>query len=146
MGIINRAIKIATRNDLQFAYSETQLSKSHKNSFKWNLKQSLRKLTGRRANETHNIGNDLNEMLNPKSWLASREEIERKIASKEIKLIILPEFEIHIPSNEQSDDEIYQAVDQFIQSHPESNTAFKISNNRYGDYEYASSRDWFINL
>jgi len=146
MGIMNRALKIATRNQLQFAYSESQLTKSHSNSFKWKLKQSLRKLRGKRGDETHNIGNDLNEMLNPKACLPSREEIEKRIQYGEIKLIDLPDFEIHIPSNEQSDAVIYKAIDQFIQSHPEHNTAFRIRNNRFGDYEYASTKDWFLNL
>lgn len=145
MGILNRALKIAERNHLQFAYSETQLAKSHKQSLRWRLKQSLRKLRGRRANETHNIGNDLNEMLDPKTLLASREEVEQSIRRGEIKLIELPPFEIHIPSNEQNDELIYKEVDAFIRSHPEPNTAFKISNNRFGDYEYASTRDWFLN-
>lgn len=144
MGIINRALKIANRNQLQFAYSESQLTKSHNQSFKWRLKQSLRKLRGRKANETHNIGNDLNAMLNPIALLPSREEVEKRIQRGEIKLIELPPFEIHIPSNEQNDDAIYRAIDQFIQSHPEPNIAFKISNNRFGDYEYASTKEWFL--
>ena len=144
MGIINRAIKIADRNQLQFAYSESQLAKSHKKSFKWNLRQRLRKLRGKRADETHNIGNALNEMLNPKALLPSREEVEKRIQRGEIRLIDLPAFEIHIPSNEQDDEAIYQAVDQFIQNHPEPNTAFRIRANRFGDYEYASSREWFL--
>ncbi|MBU3553966.1 hypothetical protein [Polynucleobacter sp. UB-Piko-W3] len=144
MGIMNRAIKIAARNNLQFAYSEKQLQKSHKQSFRWNLKQSLRKLRGRRANETHNIGDDLNRMLDPKRILTSREDLEQKIKKGEVKVIELPEFEIHIPTNDQVDDEIYKAVDAFIQQHPGPNIAFKISNNRFGDYEYGPSRDWFI--
>lgn len=145
MGIINRALKIADRNQLQFAYSESQLAKSHHQSFKWRLKQSLRRLRGRKANETHNIGNDLNDMLNPIGLLPSREEIEKRIQRGEIQLIELPPFEIHIPSNEQNDDDIYRKVDEFIQSHPGPNIAFKISNNRFGDYEYASTRAWFLN-
>jgi hypothetical protein len=144
MGIMNRAIKIAARNNLQFAYSEKQLQKSHKQSFSWKLKQSLRKLRGRRANETHNIGDDLNRMLEPKKILTSREDLERKIKRGEVKVIELPAFEIHIPTNDQEDDEIYKAVDAFILQHPDQNIAFKISNNRFGDYEYGSSRDWFM--
>ena len=145
MGIVNRALKIANRNPLQFAYSESQLAKSHHTSFKWNLKQCLRTLRGKRTDETHNIGNNLNEMLNPKALLPSREEVEKKIQRGEIRLIELPLFEIHITSNEQDDEAIYQAVDQFVRSHPEPNTAFRIRNNRFGDYEYASTRDWFLN-
>ena len=82
MGIMNRAIKIATRNNLQFAYSEKQLQKSHQQSFSWNLKQTLRKLRGKRANETHNIGDDLNRMLEPKKILASREDLEQRMNKK----------------------------------------------------------------
>ena len=145
MGIINRALKVANRNQLEFAYSESQLSKSHDQSFKWRLKQQLRKLRGKNAYESHNIGNDLNSMLNPSASLPSREDIEKRIQRGEIKLIELPLFEIHIPSNEQNDDEVYRSIDQFIHSYPEPNIAFKISNNRFGDYEYASTRDWFLN-
>lgn len=145
MGILNRALKIANRNQLQFAYSETQLTKSHHQSFKWRMKQNLRKLRGRKPNETHNIGDDLNTMLNPIALLPSREKIESKVRSGEIKLIELPLFEIHIPSNEQNDHDIYRTIDEFIQSHPGPNIAFKISNNRFGDYEYASTREWFLN-
>jgi hypothetical protein len=144
MGIMNRAIKIAARNNLQFAYSEKQLQKSHKQSFSWNLKQTLRKLRGRRANETHNIGDDLNRMLEPKMILASRDKLEQKIKRGKIKVIELPKFEIHIPTNDQVDDEIYKAVDMFIQQHPGENIAFKIRNNRFGDYEYGSTRDWYM--
>ena len=141
MGIINQAIKIADRNQLQFAYSESQLAKSHHTSFKWNLKQRLRKLRGKGTDETHNIGNHLNEMFNPKVLLSSREKVEKRIQRTEIRLIDLPIFEIHIPSNEQDDEAIYQAVDQFIQSHPEPNTAFRVRKNGFGAYEYASTRD-----
>lgn len=144
MGIINRALKIAGRNQLEFAYSESQLIKSHHKSFKWSLRQYLRKLRGKRADETHNIGNDLNKMLNPKALLTSREEVEKRIQSGEIRLIDLPPFEIHIPSNEQNDEAIYLTVDQFIQNHPEPNIAFRIRNNRFGDYEYGSTRQWFL--
>ena len=145
MGIINRALKISERNQLQFAYSESQLSKSDNKSFRWNLRQYLRKLRGKRADETHNIGNDLNHMLNLKALLPSRKDIEKRIRCGDIRLIDLPPFEIHIPSNEQNDDAIYQELDQFIANHPEPNIAFRIRNNRFGDYEYASTRDWFMN-
>jgi hypothetical protein len=143
MGIINRALKIANRNQLQFAYSESQLKKSHSTNFRWRLKQFLRQLRGKRGDETHNIGDDLNVMLNPSANLPSREEIERKIRRGEIQLIPLPPFEIHIPSNDQLDEEVYKTVDEFIQHHSQPNIAFKISNNRFGDYEYATTIDWF---
>jgi hypothetical protein len=82
-------------------------------------------------------------MLNLKSLLPSREELEFRIQNGEIKVIDLPEFEIHIPSNQHEDDEIYQSIDRFIQAHSGDNIAFRIRNNRFGDYEYASTRDWF---
>jgi hypothetical protein len=143
MGFINRGIKIATRNQLQFAYAKEQLRKSSNSDWQWRLKQGLRKLRGARAHETHNIGNDLNRMLNLAEILPSRSEIEGRIRQGELKVITLPPFEMHIPSNAQIDDEVYRPVDQFIQSHPESNTVFKLSNNRFGDYEYATTLTWF---
>ncbi len=144
MGIINRALKIAARNNLDFAYAEDQLMKSTQDSLRWKIKQGLRTLRGKKRDESHNIGNDLNRMLNPKNLLVSREEIEKRIQVGELRLIPLPAFEIHIPSNEQDDDDIYKSLDRFIQSHPESNIVFKIGDNRFGDYEYQSTRDWFI--
>jgi hypothetical protein len=76
--------------------------------------------------------------------LVSREEIESRIRRGELKVIPLPEFEIHVPSNQQVDDEVYSSIDHFIQSHPESSVVFTISHNRFGDHEYKTSRDWFI--
>jgi hypothetical protein len=145
MGIINRAIKIASRNQLQFVYSESQLNKSHSRSLKWNVKQFLRRLRGKKAYETHNIGNALNLMLDLKHLLPSREDLETKIRQGRIKVLELPRLQINIPSNEQHDDEIYQEIDRFIQNNPDSNIAFKISRNLSGDYEYESTRAWFLN-
>lgn len=144
MGIINRAVKIAARNNLQLAYSENQLRKSRTSDWRWRIHQGLRKLRGKRSDESHNIGNDLNVMLDLHKILPSREDLERKIQRGQIKVLDLPEFEIHIPSNCHEDDEIYRAVDQFIQSHPENNIAFRIRNNRFGDYEYANTKKWFL--
>lgn len=143
MGIINRALKIATRNQLQFVYSEDQLRKSENTDWRWRLRQGIRKLRGKRVDESHNIGNDLNQMLNLKALLPSRIELEKRIRHGEIKVIDLPLFEIHIPSNAHLDDDIYRPVDQFIQNHPGPNIAFRIKNNRFGDYEYENSRQWF---
>jgi hypothetical protein len=142
MGFVNRGIKIAMRNQLQFAYAEEQLRKSSSSEWKWRLKQGLRALRGRQS-ETHNIGNDLNRMLNLAQRLPNRNALEKRIQNGELRLVNLPPFEMHIPSNEQDDDVIYQSVDDFIQSHPEPNTVFKLSNNRFGDYEYATTRSWF---
>ena len=145
MGIINRAIKVASRNQLQFVYSESQLKKSHSRSLKWNVKQFLRRLRGKKAYETHNIGNALNLMLDLKHFLPSREDLETKIRQGRIKILELPRLQVDIPSNEQNDDEIYQEIDRFIQNNPDTNIAFKISRNLSGDYEYASTRAWFLN-
>jgi hypothetical protein len=82
-------------------------------------------------------------MLNLAEILPSRSEIEGRIRQGELKVLTLPPFEMHIPSNAQIDDEVYRPVDQFIQSHPEPNTVFKLSNNRFGDYEYATTLTWF---
>lgn len=144
MGIINRAIKIASRHRLQFVYSESQLQKSHSRSWKWKTKQFLRKLRGKNAYETHNIGNDLNLMLNLKQVLPSRESLEWLIKQGDIQILELPRLQIDIPSNHQNDDEAYQEIDRFIQNHPESNIAFKVSQNPSGDYEYATTKDWFL--
>lgn len=145
MGIINRAIKIASRNQLQLVYSESQLCKSHSRSLKWNLKQFLRRLRGKKAYETHNIGNALNLMLDLKHLLPSRKELEKKIRQEKMKVLELPRLQVNIPSNAQDDDEVYQEIDRFIQNNPDSNIVFKISRNLSGDYEYKSTRAWFLN-
>ena len=143
MGFINRAVKIATRNELLFAYSENQLLKSTHSSWRWRLKQSLRALRGSKRYETHNIGNDLNHMLGLIEVLPSRDEIEIRIKSGELRLIELPFPEFPIPSHHQIDDEAYQPIDQLIQSHPEPNTVFRLNNKNSGDYEYGETREWF---
>ena len=143
MGFINRGIKISMRNQLQFAYAEEQLRKSSNTEWKWRLKQGLRKLRGARVHETHNIGNDLNRMLNLSEHFPHRSDLERRIRKGELRLLHLPPFEMHIPSNKQIDDEVYRPIDQFIQAHPEPNTVFQLRNNRFGDYEYASTLTWF---
>ena len=144
MGFINRGVKITLRNQLQFAYAEEQLRKSSISEWKWRLKQGFRALRGARRNETHNIGNDLNRMLNLTQRLPGRSAIEKRVRNGELTLVNLPPFELQIPSNAQEDDLVYKSVDQFIQSHPEPNTVFKLSHNRFGDYEYASTRNWFM--
>ena len=144
LGIINRALKIARRNNLQLTYSDAQLIKSHARSTKWKASQFLRILRGKKAYETHNIGNDLNFLFNLKERLASRELIENKIRRGEIKLITLPDFKIENPSINQIDDKVYKTVDQFIQSHSGSDIAFKISKNFSGDSEYEDTREWFL--
>ena len=144
MGFINRGVKIAARNGLLFAYSENQLLKSSDSSWQWRLKQSLRALRGCNRYETHNIGNDLNRMLGLIEILPSRDEISNRIRSGKLRLVELPFPEFPIPSHQQIDDEAYRSVDQFIQSHPEPNTVFRLNNNHSADYEYGKTRDWFI--
>lgn len=145
LGIINRALKIAQRNNLQLTYSDSQLTKSYESSLKWKTSQFLRILRGKRPYETHNIGNDLNFLLNLKEILESREIVENKIKRGEIRLVTLPNFNIANPSIHQNDDETYGTIDKFIGLHSESNLAFKVGKNFSGDSEYASTRDWFLN-
>ncbi len=143
MGFINRNIKIAMRHGLQFAYTPEQLRKSSASDWRWRVRQGLRKLRGARTHETHNLGDDLNRMLDLARELPSRAALESRIRAKELRLLTLPPFEMHIPSNAQVDDLVYQPVDDFIAAHPEPNTVFKLSDNRFGDYEYAGTRAWF---
>lgn len=144
LGIINKALKIAERNNLQLVYSESQLVKSSANTFKWKIKQFFRIIRGKKAYETHNLGNSLNSLLDLKKMLPSRERVEEKIRQGKIKLINLPIVNIANPSTNQNDDEVYRDIDYFIRKHPEPNLAFRISNNFAGDYEYAATRDWFL--
>jgi hypothetical protein len=146
MGFINRAIKVSARNKLQFAYSEDQLLKSHEKSWVWKLKQAARLLRGRKRYETHNIGNDLNHMLGLKEILPSRDEIMARVKRGELKIVDLPFPELPIPSNEQIDEIAYTQVDRFIQTHTELNIVFRLNNKNSGDYEYASTRNWFVNV
>ncbi len=142
MGFINRGLKIALRNNLQLAYAKEQLRKSTNTDWRWRLKQGLRKLRGAQVYETHNLGDDLNRMLNLAQALPARNIIEHRIRQRELQLITLPQFEIPIPTHEQMDDKVYRVIDAFIQSHPEPNTVFQLKNNPSGDYEYASTRTW----
>ena len=144
MGIINQALKIALRNNLELAYSEEQLVKSSHHSWKWQLRQALRMLSGHKRYESHNIGNDLNGLLDLKNRLCSRESLETKIKHGELKLVEIPFFKIEIPSNDQIDDEGYKEVDAFINSHTEQNLVFKIGNHEYGDSEYALTKNWLV--
>ncbi len=144
LGFINRAVKIAMRNNLLFAYSENQLIKSSHVSWKWRLKQTLRILRGSKKYESHNIGNDLNYMLGLNRILPNRDEVVSRIKSRELRLIELPFPEFPIPSNNQIDGEVYEAIDRFIKSYPEPNTVFKLNNKNSGDYEYGATREWFL--
>ncbi|QWD76387.1 hypothetical protein ICV32_01560 [Polynucleobacter sp. MWH-UH24A] len=142
MGFINRGLKIALRNQLQLAYAPAQLRKSSRANWRWRLKQGLRKLRGAQVYETHNLGDDLNRMLNLAQILPRRNAVERRIRQGELRVITLPQFQIPIPTHEQIDDEVYRVIDTFIQSHPEPNTVFRLKKNPTGDYEYASTRTW----
>lgn len=142
MGILNRAIKIAQRNHLELIYSEKQLQKSSELTWKWRLHQTLRLLKWKKLEETHNIGDDLNTLLRPADRLLNKRFITA--SPVKFKIIDLPIFDIPIPSNDQNDDDVYRLIDQFIQNNPEPNVIFKVRKIPSGDYEYGSTRDWFL--
>ena len=145
LGLINQALKIANRSGLQLAFCETQLKKSLSSDIKWKLAQLKRRLTGRNAYESHNLGNDLNYLFSFSTLLTSRMDVERLGKQRSAPIIRVPTKNIPIPSNFQNDDEVYSPVVQFIQSNLENTSLFRLSDREYGDYEYAETRDWFIN-
>lgn len=143
LGHVNNAVKICTRHDLLFAYAESQVRKSSKDQWRWRLKQWVRRLTFRQVYETHDIGNDINALFAFSQFTEDRRKVERLIRQKKLKVVLLPETAIHIPSNEQQDDVAYSAVDSVIRSHPEDGIVFRLPNKRTGDFEYEATRDWF---
>lgn len=144
LAMINLSLKLALKNNLVFCYSEKQLMKSSNKSWEWRLSQIRRAISLRKPYETHNIGNDLNILFAFKDFFLSRDEIERRIKNKELRLIHLPHFQIKIPSNNQIDDEAYLEVNQFIQKNPQANVVFSIAPHEYGDSEYSLTREFFI--
>lgn len=143
LGHVNNAVKICMRHGLTLAYSESQVQKSSKNQLRWRLRQWLRRLTFRQVYETHDIGNDINKLFAFSQFAEDRNKVERLIRNKKLKVVLLPETAIHIPSNEQQDDVAYAAVDSVIRSYPEDGVVFRLPNKRTGDFEYEASRDWF---
>lgn len=143
LGHVNNAVKICLRHGLTFAYAEAQVRKSSKDYWRWRFKQWVRRVTFRQVYETHDIGNDINTLFAFKQFAQDRSKVERLIRQKKLKVVLLPETAIHIPSNEQDDDVAYAQVDTVIRSHPEDGVVFRLPDKRTGDFEYEASRDWF---
>lgn len=143
LGHVNNAVKICMRHGLTFAYAESQVRKSSKNHWRWRFKQWVRRLTFRQVYETHDIGNDINALFAFSQFTEDRSKVERLIRQKKLKVVLLPEAAIHIPSNEQDDDVAYSAVDSVIRSHLEDGIVFRLPHKRTGDFEYEATRDWF---
>lgn len=145
LGLINQALKIANRSGLQLAFSEAQLKKSLSSDMKWKLKQLKRLLTGRKAYESHNLGNDLNYLFSFSTLLTSRLHVEQSAKQRSVPIIQVPTKNIPIPSNLQNDDEVYSPIVHFIQANLKNSSLFRLSAREYGDYEYAETRNWFRN-
>jgi hypothetical protein len=143
LGHVNNAVKICMRHDLTFAYAESQVRKSSKDQWRWRFKQWVRRLTLRQVYETHDIGNDINALFAFSHFTEDRSKVERLIRQKKLKVVLLPETAIQIPSNEQLDDVTYSAVDSVIRSHPEDGVVFRLPNKRTGDFEYEATLNWF---
>lgn len=143
LGHVNNAVKICIRHGLTFAYAESQVRKSSKDQWRWRIKQWVRRLTFRQVYETHDIGNDINALFAFSQFTEDRSKVERLIRQKKLKVVLLPETAIHIPSNGQQDDVAYSAVDSIIRSHPEDGIVFRLPNKRTGDFEYEATLDWF---
>ncbi|WP_296507205.1 hypothetical protein [Rhodoferax sp.] len=143
LGHVNNAIKICLRHDLQFAYSESQVLKSSKDQWGWRLRQWIRRLTLRQVYETHDIGNDINTLFAFAQHTKDRDWVEHLLQKGQLKLVLLPETKISIPSNAQDDEAAYEAVDAVIHAHPEDGVVFRLPDKRTGDFEYQSSLSWF---
>ena len=143
LGHVNNAVKICLRHGLTFAYAESQVRKSSKSQWSWRARQWIRRLTFRQVYETHDIGNDINTLFAFGRYTKSRCEVERMLQQRKLKMVLLPETAINIPSNAQQDDEAYEAVDATIRSHPEDGIVFLLPEKRTGDFEYQASGDWF---
>ncbi len=143
LGHVNNAVKVCLRNQLQFAYSDKQLIKSTQSSFKWRLRQWTRRIVGRKAHETHGIGDAICRMFAFSDSAASREAVGALIRKKQVRVVELPAPDIVIPSNNQDDDQAYAAIDAVIRQHPQDGMVFVLPPKRTGDFEYGSTRDWF---
>jgi len=143
LGHVNNAIKICLRHDLKFAYAAEQVRKSNDVSLRWRLKQFMRLITLRQVHESHNIGDDINALFAFGKYAEERAFIERELRLGRLKKVLLPKTNIHIPSNDQIDDEAYREVDSVIRESLGDGVVFVLPENRTGDFEYASSREWF---
>jgi hypothetical protein len=143
LGHVNNAVKICLRHGLTFAYAELQVRKSSKSQWGWKIRQWVRRMTFRQVYETHDIGNDINALFAFAKYTKERSKVERMLRQGKLKLVLLPQAAISIPSNDQQDDEVYRAVDAVIRSHPEDGVVFRLPYKRTGDFEYLASREWF---
>jgi hypothetical protein len=143
LGHVNNAVKVCMRNQLEFAYSDKQLIKSSKGDFKWRMRQWLRTIVGRKAHETHGIGDAICRMFAFSKCTVSRGTVEALIKQKLVKVVELPGPDIVIPSNSQDDDQAYAGIEAVIKAHPQDGIAFVLPAKRTGDFEYGTTRDWF---
>ena len=143
LGHVNNAVKVCLRNQLEFAYSDKQLIKSRKTDLKWRMRQWMRTVVGRKAHETHGIGDSICRMFAFGAYTASRDAVEALIKKKLIQVVELPGPDIVIPSNNQDDDLAYAGIEAVIRAHPQDGIAFVLPAKRTGDFEYGSTRDWF---
>lgn len=145
LGLINQALKISIRNNLCLAFSSSQLYKKDTSNDSNYFKKIYRKLTGEKVYPTHNLDDDLNKLFGLQFQLVDRAIIERKIKDKKLNLILIDPEELPIPSNNQIDDVAYTALDNLISKAKQNNVAFQLAHRDYGDYEYESTKHWFIN-
>lgn len=103
----------------------------------------MRTIVGRKAHETHGLGDSICKVFAFNQFTTSRDRVQELIRKKILKVIEIPAPDILIPSNKQNDDLAYAKVDAFIRSHPEDGIAFVLPAKRTGDFEYASTREWF---
>jgi hypothetical protein len=143
LGHVNNAIKVCQRHGLSFAYSDKQLTKSRSTDLKWRLRQLTRTIVGRKAHESHNIGDAICRMFAFDKRTVARDTVETLIRKRKLKVIELPGADIAIPSNQQDDGQVYAGIDAVVRAHPEDGVVFVLPGKRTGDFEYGSTRDWF---
>ena len=143
LGHVNTMVKICMRHGLAFAYSDKQIIKSKETDLKWRWRQLMRIVVGRKAQETHGIGDAISRMFAFKTHTVDREDVEAMIKRKQLKRIAIPGPVIAIPSNAQDDDIAYARVDAVVRAHPEDGVVFVLPAKRTGDFEYGCTRDWF---
>ena len=143
LGHVNNAIKLCMRHGLEFAYSDKQIIKSSRSDPKWRWRQFLRTVVGRKAHETHGIGDAISRMFAFGKHTVEREDVEALIKRKQLQRIAIPGPEIVIPSNLQDDDVAYAQVDAIVRAHPQDGVVFVLPAKRTGDFEYGCTREWF---
>jgi hypothetical protein len=145
LGLINQALKISIRNNLCLAFSSSQLYKKDTSNESSYLKKIYRTLRGKKQYPTHNLDDDLNKLFGFHLHLLDRALIEKKIKDKKLELALITPKELPIPSNNQIDDMAYISIDNLISNTKKNKTVFQLTHRDYGDYEYESTKHWFIN-